>query len=46
MTEPGGLYCFKLTLNFCLQCKSADINSVDTKQCEKEIQNLKKIELK
>ncbi len=46
MTEPGGLYCFKLTLNFCLQCKSADINSVDTKQCEKEIQNLKKVELK
>ena len=46
MTEPGGLYCFKLTLNFCLQCKSADIDEIDAKQCENEMRNLKKVELK
>ncbi|MBQ25271.1 DUF2846 domain-containing protein [Alcanivorax sp.] len=46
MTDPGGIYCFKLTLNFCLQCKSADIDKIDTEQCESEIQNLKKVELK
>ena len=44
--EPGRSYCLKLTLNFCLQCKSADINIVDAKQCESEIKSLKKVQLK
>jgi hypothetical protein len=44
--EQGKSYCLKLTLNFCLQCKSADINIVDTKQCESEIKSLKKVQLK
>lgn len=44
--EPGGSYCLKLTLNFCMQCKSADINVVDDQQCESEISSLKKVQLK
>ena len=44
--EKGKSYCLKLTLNFCLQCKSADIDIVDAKQCEKEIKSLKKVQLK
>ena len=44
--EPGESYCLKLTLNFCIQCKSADINLVNNKQCESEIKSLKKVRLK
>lgn len=44
--EKGDTYCLKLTLNFCMQCKSADINVVDSKQCESEIKSLKKVKLK
>ena len=44
--EKGKPYCLKLTLNFCMQCKSADINVVDTIQCENEIKSLNKVELK
>lgn len=44
--EQGEVYCLKLTLNFCVQCKSADINIVDAKQCESEIKSLKKVQLK
>ncbi len=44
--EPGKSYCLKLTLNFCVQCKSADINVVDNKQCESEIKSLTKVQLK
>lgn len=44
--EKGKSYCLKLTLNFCVQCKSADLNIVDNKQCEKEIKSLDKVQLK
>lgn len=44
--EQGKSYCLKLTLNFCMQCKSADINIVDTKQCDSEIKSLEKVQLK
>ena len=44
--EEGNSYCFKLTLNFCLQCKSADIVSVGTEQCENEISSLRKVRLR
>ncbi|HEY9035659.1 MAG TPA: DUF2846 domain-containing protein [Pseudomonadales bacterium] len=44
--KEGEIYCFKLTLNFCMQCKSADITEVDTEQCKSEIQSLKKVKLK
>lgn len=44
--EPGKSYCLKLTLNFCVQCKSADIDVVDPKQCESESKSLKKVQLK
>jgi hypothetical protein len=44
--EQGKSYCLKLTLNFCLNCKSADINIVDAKQCESEIKSLEKVQLK
>ncbi len=44
--EPGETYCLKLTLNFCVQCKSADINIIDTKQCDNEMSSLKKVKLK
>ncbi len=44
--EQGRSYCLKLTLNFCMDCKSADINIVDTKQCDSEIKSLKKVQLK
>lgn len=44
--EKGNPYCFKLTLNFCLQCKSADIVEVDSPQCEAEISSLRKVKLK
>lgn len=44
--EPGEVYCLKLTLNFCIQCKSADINLVSTEQCSSEIESLKKVELR
>jgi len=43
--EQGRSYCLKLTLNFCLQCKSADINIVDAKQCDSEIKSLEKVQL-
>jgi len=44
--EKGRSYCSKLTLNFCVQCKSADINIVDANQCDSEIKPLKKVQLK
>jgi hypothetical protein len=44
--EQGKSYCLKLTLNFCMSCKSADINLVNSKQCESEIKSLKKVSLK
>ncbi|GEM_PF-848210 len=43
--EKGKSYCLKLTLNFCVQCKSADINLVDNEQCENEIRSLAKVRL-
>ncbi len=43
--EKGRSYCLKLTLNFCVQCKSADINIVDAKQCDSEIKSLEKVQL-
>jgi len=44
--EQGKSSCLKLTLNFCLQCKSADIDVVDANQCDSEIRSLKKVQLK
>ena len=44
--EQGKSYCLKLTLNFCVNCKSADINIVDAEQCDKEIKSLEKVQLK
>ena len=44
--EQGQSYCLKLNLNFCVQCKSADLNIVDNKQCEKEMKSLDKVQLK
>ena len=44
--EKGRSSCLKLTLNFCMQCKSADINVIDNEQCESEIKSLKKVQLK
>lgn len=46
VVEKGNSYCFRLTLNFCVQCKSADIDAVDSKQCEDEISGLEKVQLK
>ena len=43
--EADKSYCLKLTLNFCVQCKSADINPVSTEQCESDIKSLKKVVL-
>ncbi len=43
--EKGRSYCLKLTLNFCFSCKSADINIVDTKQCDSEIKSLQRVQL-
>lgn len=43
--EQGQSYCLKLTLNFCVQCKSADISVVDRSQCTNEINKLKKVQL-
>ena len=43
--DKGKSYCLKLTLNFCLQCKSADINPVSTAQCESDIKSLEKVVL-
>jgi len=44
--EQGKSYCLELTLNFCVQCKSADINLVDNKKCESEINSLTRVHLK
>ncbi len=44
--EQGNSYCFKLTSNYCVQCKSADINPVSKDQCENDIKDLKKVKLK
>ncbi len=44
--EQGKSSCLELTLNFCLQCKSADIDIVDADQCDSEIRSLKKVQLK
>ncbi|MFT4518648.1 MAG: hypothetical protein ACI9JM_001033 [Halioglobus sp.] len=44
--ERGNSSCLKLTLNFCVQCKSADIDIVDNEQCDSEIKSLKKVQLK
>tara|TARA_R110002073_G_scaffold17876_2_gene66622 strand:- start:7343 stop:7801 length:459 start_codon:yes stop_codon:yes gene_type:complete len=44
--DKGKPYCFKLTLNFCLQCKSANIVAVNTPKCEAEIDSLRKVKLK
>jgi hypothetical protein len=44
--EEGKSYCLKTTLNFCYNCKSADIDIVDAKQCDSEIKSLKKVQLK
>ncbi|MDO9424828.1 MAG: DUF2846 domain-containing protein [Methylobacter sp.] len=43
--EKGKVYCLKLTLNFCLSCKSADINLAEQNQCESEIKSLSKVRL-
>jgi len=44
--EKSKSYCMKLTLNFCMSCKSADIKPVDKKQCVSEIKSLEKVHLK
>ena len=44
--EEGKSYCLKLTLNFCVQCKSANIDVVDIAQCDSEIKSLKRVQLK
>jgi len=44
--EKGQSYCLKLTLNFCVQCKSADIDVVDLQQCNREILSLDRVNLK
>jgi hypothetical protein len=43
--EAGKSYCFKMTLNFCLQCKSADITPVSTEQCERDMKSLRSVVL-
>ena len=43
--EKGKVYCLKLTLNFCLSCKSADINHAEHHQCISEIKSLSKVRL-
>lgn len=44
--KQGKSYCLKLSLNFCVQCKSADIIIVDNNQCEREMKSLDKVQLK
>ncbi|MDO6762119.1 DUF2846 domain-containing protein [Agarivorans sp. 1_MG-2023] len=44
--EKGTVQCLKLTLNFCLSCKSADIDLVEQPQCEAEIKSLSKVSLR
>lgn len=43
--EKGKAYCLKLTSNFCVQCKSADINAVSNEQCESDIKSLDRVRL-
>jgi len=44
--ENGNIYCMKLTLNFNILGKSADINPVNQKQCRAEMKGLKQVRLK
>ena len=44
--EKGKSYCFKMKLNFCVNCKSADIDTVDAGQCDSEIRSLNRVQLK
>ncbi len=46
LVEKGKAYCLKMTLNFCVSCKSADIDTVDNARCDKEIKSLAKVSLK
>ena len=44
--EADKVYCFKLKLNWCLSCESADIIPVDNAQCEIEMKPLTRVRLK
>lgn len=44
--KKGQVQCLKLTLNFCVSCKSADIDIVETKQCMSEIKSLLEVQLR
>ena len=43
--EKGKSYCLKLTPNFCMQCKSADITVVSNEQCNVDMKSLEKVRL-
>ena len=44
--ENGNIYCMKLTVNFNVLGKSADINPVNQKQCRAEMKGLEQVRLK
>ena len=44
--ENGNIYCMKMTLNFNVLGKSADINPVNQKQCRAEMKGLEQVRLK
>ncbi len=44
--EGGKVYCMRLTLNFNLIMKSANINPVSKAQCDKEMKSLDEVKLK
>ena len=46
LVEKNKVYCLKLTLNFCVSCKSADVTLIDIEKCENEIKSLTKVGLK
>lgn len=45
LVESGKAQCLKMTLNFCVGCKSADIEPVGSEQCDNEIKSLTKVRL-
>ncbi len=45
VVHKGEVQCLKMTLNFCMSCKSADLTPVDTTQCENEIVDLEEVKL-
>lgn len=46
VVEKNKIYCLKVTLNFCVGCKSADITPVTNDQCQTEIKSLSRVALK